>query len=108
MSRSYGTAKFPMKKKLFAKFIEKYSDDNFVFNPYLCQFYDMGGMLQKSATLANDINWLVCRHPLHLDLQFLKSSLSQYDVAWVIFFYYLSFIWNFADVIFIVCFVSVL
>ena len=54
-------------KNLFAKFIQKYSDDNPVFNMYLCQFYDTGGILQKSATLANDINRLVCRHPLHLD-----------------------------------------
>ena len=75
MSRSYGTAKLPM-KNLFAKFIQKYSDDNSVFNMYLCQFYDTGGILQKSATLANDINRLVCRHPLHLDLHCLQSSRS--------------------------------
>ena len=75
MSRSYGTAKLPM-KNLFAKFIQKYSDDNSAFNMYLCQFYDTGGILQKSATLANDINKLVCRHPLHLDLHCLQSSRS--------------------------------
>ena len=87
MPHSYGTAKLPM-KNLFAKFTEKYSDDNSVFNLYLCQFYNMGGMLQKSATLANDINRLVCGHPLQLDLSSLQSSLSQYDVVWVIFFFF--------------------
>ena len=61
-----------MKKNLFAKFIEKYSDDNSVFNLYLCQLY---------GTEANDINGLVCGHPLHIDLHCLQSSLSQYGVA---------------------------
>ena len=70
-----------MEKNLFAKFIEKYSDDNSVFNLYLCQFYD---------TEANDMNRLVCGHPLHLDLHCLQSSLSQYGVARVIFFIYLK------------------
>ena len=69
-------SKASYKKNLFAKFIQKYSDDNSVFNLYLCQFYDTGGILQKSATLANDINRLVCRHPLHLDLHCLQSSRS--------------------------------
>ena len=83
-------SKASYKKNLFAKFIEKYSDDNSVFNLYLCQFYDTGGMLQKSATLDKDINRLVCGHPLHLDLHCLQSNLSQYDVAWVNFcFFYL-------------------
>ena len=76
-------SKASYEKNLFAKFIEKYSDDNSVFNLYLCQFYDTGGMLQKSATLANDINRFVCGHPLYLDLHCLQFSLSQYDVAWV-------------------------
>ena len=76
-----------MKKIYLRSSAEKYSDDNSVFNLYLCKFYDTGGMLQKSATLAKDINRLVCEHPLHLDLHCLQSSLSQYDVAWAIFFY---------------------
>ena len=92
MPRSYETAKLPMKKNLFAKFIAKYSDDSSVCNLYLCQFYDMGGMFQKSVTIANDINRLVCGHRLHLDLHCLQSSLSQYDVAWVIFFFFFLFI----------------
>ena len=83
-------SKASYEKNLFAKFIEKYSDDSSVFNLYLCQFYDMGGMFQKSVTIANDINRLVCGHRLHLDLQSLQSSLSQYDVAWVIFFFHLK------------------
>ena len=66
---------------LFAKFIEKYSDDNSIFKLYLCQFYDTGRMLPKSVTLAKDITRLVCGHPLHLDLHCLQSSLSQYDVG---------------------------
>ena len=77
-----------MKKICLRSSAEKYSDDHSVFNLYLCKFYDTGGMLQKSATLAKDINRLVCGHPLHLDLHCLQSSLSQYDVAWVIFFYF--------------------
>ena len=73
-----------MKKICLGSSAEKYSDDNSVINLYLCKFYDTGGMLQKSATLAKDINRLVhvCGHPLHLDLHCLQSSLSQYDVAW--------------------------
>ena len=76
-------SKASYEKNLFSQFTEKYPDDNSIFNLYLCQFYDTGGVLQKSATLANDINKLVCGHPLHLDLHCLQSSLSLYDVAWV-------------------------
>ena len=85
-------SKASYEKNLFAKFIEKYSEDNSVFNLYLCQFYDTGGMLQKSATLANDINRLVCGHPLYLDLHCLQFSLSQYDVACMGKFFLLLFI----------------
>ena len=46
-------------------------------------------MLQKSATLAKDINRLVCGHPLHLDLHCLQYCLSKYDVAWVNFCFFI-------------------
>ena len=78
-------SKASYEKTLFAKFMGKYSDDSSIFNLYLCQFY-MGGMFQKSVTIANDINGLVCGHRLHLGLHCLQSSLSQYDVVWVNFF----------------------
>ena len=80
-------------KNLFAKFIEKYSDDNSVFNLL---------WHGRDASEANDTNRLVCGHLLHLYLHCLQSSLSQYDVALVNFCF--LFIWNFADVMFIVCF----
>ena len=49
----------------------------------------MDEMFQKSMTIANDINRLSCGHRLYLDLHCLQSSLSQYDVAWVNFFFFL-------------------
>ena len=93
-------SKASYEKNLFAKIIEKHLDDNSVFNQYLCQFYD---------TEANDINRLVCGHPLHLDLHYLQSSLSfllfhnMVQLGW-----FFLFIWNFANLIFIVSFFSVL
>ena len=86
---------------------EKYSDDNSVFNLYLCKFYDTGGMLQKSATLAKDINRFVFGRPLLLDLHCLQSSLLQYDVAWVKFFLFIYFKLcrrNFYCLLFFLCF----
>ena len=65
----------------------------------------MDGMFQKSVTIANDINRLLCGQRLDLDLHCLQSSLSQYDVAWVNFFFiYLKLCRR----NFIVCFFSVL
>ena len=100
-------SKASYEKNLFAKFKIKYLDDNSVFSLYLCQFYDTGAMLQKSVTLTNDINRLVCGHLLHLDLHCLQTCLSQYDVAWVNFclFIYLKLCRrNFYHLLFFLCF----